>query len=433
MNSHHPIPRAGRRKALRSTVAAGASIALVATLAACSTPSEGGDENIRLTVATFNNFGYTELYEEYMEANPNIEIVEEVSEYQAHHTQLATRLAAGNGAADVVAIADDFIAQFTAQPQNFYNLLDYGAGDLEGEFLPWKWDLTLSEGSQIGLGTDVGGLGICYRADLMAEAGLPSDREELAALWPTWEAFLEVGDQFEAAGTSANFFDSGALLFNAIVGQAPEAFYDADGNVIVADNPAVKEAYDLVIRAVESGQSAKLAAFSSAWSTGFQQGSFALMTCPAWMMAFIQSQAPDTSGLWDVTTMPGTGGGNWGGSWLTVPAQGDHPEEAYKLAEWLTAPEQALRIFTEIGNLPPLPALYEDPAVVDFTNPFFSDAPVGQLFSSGAAALEPQPQGPAAAAMRLAIQNGIGRVEQGSESPADSWMKALDEAIEAGE
>lgn len=410
------------------------AMAVAGTLAACTTGGGGGgeDEQIELKIATFNNFGYTELYKQYMEEHPNITIVEEVAEYQAHHTQLATRLAGGSGVADVVAIADDFIAQFTDQPQNFYDLNEFGAADLEGEFLPWKWDLTVADGAQIGLGTDVGGLAMCYRKDLIEAAGLPGDREELAALWPDWESFIEVGNQFEAAGTPANFFDSGALLFNAIVGQAPEAFYDADGNVIVADNPAVKEAYDLVVEAVEAGQSAKLAAFSSAWSTGFQQGSFAMMTCPAWMMAFIQSQAPDTSGLWDVAAMPG-GGGNWGGSWLTVPAQGDHPEEAYELAKWLTSAPQALTVFEEIGNLPPLPALYEDPAVVDFVNPFFGDAPVGQIFTSAAAALEPQPQGPASAAMRLAIQNGIGRVEQGSESPEDSWQKALDEAIQAGE
>lgn len=423
MSSHKPR--------LKKGVAAFAAITLVGTLAACSTPSEGGDETIKLTIATFNDFGYTELYKQYMEENPNIEIVEEVAEYQAHHTQLATRLAGGSGVADVVAIADDFIAQFTDQPQNFNNLNDFGAAELEGNFLPWKWDLTSVDDVQIGLGTDVGGLAICYRKDLLEEAGLPGDRDELAALWPDFEAFIESGNDFEAAGTAANFFDSGALMFNAVIGQAPEAFYDADGNVVVEDNEAIKEAYDLVVKAVEAGQSAKLAAFSAAWSTGFQQGSFATMTCPAWMMAFIQSQAPDTAGLWDVALLPGPGG-NWGGSWLTVPKQSDHPEEAYKLAAWLTSQEQALEVFKTNGNLPPLPALYEDPAVVDYTNPFFSDAPVGQIFTTAASELEPQPQGPASAAMRLAFQNGIGRVEQGSESPEDSWKKALDEAIQAG-
>lgn len=407
------------------------SVLVAASVAACGDDGAGAGK-IRLTVGTFNDFGYKDLYQQYMREHSNIEIVEQVSEYQAHHTQLATRLAAGRGAPDVVAIEGDFLAQFTAQPQNFVNLLDHGAGSLEDRWLPWKWQQSKAgDNVQIGLGTDVGGLAICYRRDLFEKAGLPADRDAVSALWPDWETFVEVGKRFQAANTGANFFDSGALLFNAILGQAPEAFYSPDNKLIVESNPAVKRAFDLTTQAVQAGQSAKIAAFSPQWNTGFKQGSFAVVTCPAWIMAFIQSQAPDTAGKWDIAAVPGGGAGNWGGSWLTVPKQTSHPKEAYELATWLTAPEQELAVFKKIGNLPSLPALYADPAMSGFANPFFNNAPVGKIFTDAAMALKPQYQGPKAAAVRLAIQNGIGRVEQGRESPNDSWSKSLRDATAA--
>lgn len=414
-------------------LAAALAVSLLAT--ACGDTGGGdGDGTIELTIATFNDFGFQELYEQYMDEHPDIKITEHVADYQNHHTQLATRLAAGTGAADVVAIEGDFLAQFTAQPQNFYNLLDYGAGELADRWLPWKWAQSMPDAdTQIGLGTDVGGLAICYRRDLFEQAGLPTDREAVAALWPDWSSYLEVGQQFEAAGTGARFVDSGPLLFNAILGQAEQAFYAPDNTVVVETNPAIKDAWDLVMEAVQDGQSANLTQFSTQWSTGLQQGSFATITCPAWMMAFIQSQAPDTAGSWDVAAVPNGGGGNWGGSWLTVPAQSDHPQEAYELAAWLTAPEQALSVFRKLGNMPSTVELYESPELTDFSNPFFNDAPVGRIFTDAAKALEPQYQGAASAAMRLAIQDGIRRVEDGQESPDEAWESALREAVQAAD
>jgi cellobiose transport system substrate-binding protein len=413
-------------------LAATAVVGLLAT--ACGDSGGGDDGTVELTIATFNDFGFQDLYQQYMDEHPNITITEHVAEYQNHHTQLATRLAAGNGAADVVAIEGDFLGQFTAQPQNFHNLLDYGAGDLADRWLPWKWQQSMPDAAtQIGLGTDVGGLAICYRRDLFEQAGLPADREEVAALWPDWQGYLDTGKQFLAADTGAQFLDSGPLLFNAVLGQAPEAFYASDGTPVVETNPAIKQAWDVVMEAVESGLSANLVQYSTQWTTGLQQGTFATITCPAWMMAFIQSQAEDTAGEWDVAAVPNGGGGNWGGSWLTVPSQSDHPQEAYELAAWLTAPEQALSVFRGIGNMPSTVELYESPELTEFSNPFFHDAPVGQIFTDAAKALEPQYQGPDSAAMRLAIQNGIRRVEDGQESPDQAWETALREAVQAAD
>ena len=55
------------------------------------------------------------------------------------------------------------------------------------------------------------------------------------------------------------------------------------------------------------------------------------------MMGYIQGQAPATKGKWDIAAVPG-GGGNWGGSFLAVPKQSQHPAEAADLVKFLTSP-----------------------------------------------------------------------------------------------
>ena len=72
--------------------------------------SANPDEKITLTVATFNEFGYDELLEEYMDDNPNITIEHNKAatsnEARANYFQ---KLAAGSGLADIEAVEVDWL------------------------------------------------------------------------------------------------------------------------------------------------------------------------------------------------------------------------------------------------------------------------------------------------------------------------------------
>ncbi|MGA6162508.1 extracellular solute-binding protein [Amycolatopsis magusensis] len=392
-----------------------------AVISGCGRESGGGGKT-KLTIGLFGNFGYTELLKEYASTHPDIEIQDRTASYSDHHKNLAAHLATNNGAADIEAVDTGYVAQFKATPDKFVDLNTRGGDQLKDRWLPWKWAASLSkEGQQIGYGTDVGGLAICYRRDLLEAAGLPSERTEVAALWPTWPDFMAAGKRFQAsAPEGVKWFDGGPTVLNAIVGQAATGYYDQSDRITVGSNPELKQGWDLVADAVNSGLSAKLLYSTPVWNTGFKQGQFATVTCPAWQMAKIKDQAPDTAGKWDVTSVPG-GGGNWGGSYLTIPQQGKNVDKAVELAAWLTAPEQQAKVFATAGLLPSTPKLYEDPAVVGLQNPFFNNAPVGKLFTDAAKQLQPQYQGPKAGDVQTAIGNAMQRVEQGKQSGDDSW------------
>ncbi|MEV0148446.1 MULTISPECIES: extracellular solute-binding protein [unclassified Nonomuraea] len=412
---------------------------LTASLLALATACGGGGdtggtaarpgEKIKLSIGLFGDFGFKPLYEEYRKTHPDIEITENVTQFNDHHNNLVKRLATNAGADDIEAVEVGYISTFTAQPAKFQDLRQYGLDKRQGEYLDWKWQQGLSKqgGQLLGLGTDVGGLAMCYRKDLFAKAGLPTDRAEVAALWPTWEKYIETGRKFAAANVAgAKFVDSPGEIFRAMVNQAPTGLYDDQDTIIVGSNPAVKQAWDLSNQLTSDKLTAKLAAFSPPWNTGFAKGSFATIICPAWMTGFIQEQAKDATGKWDIATVPG-GSGNSGGSHLMIPKQSKHPKEAAELIDFLTSKENQAKVFKEEGTFPSIPALYDDPSIQSFTKPFFGDAPIGKIYSEAAKALKPQHLGPKEAEVRVVIGDGLGRVEQGKQTPDQAWAQVLED------
>ncbi|MEU7980211.1 extracellular solute-binding protein [Micromonospora sp. NPDC049081] len=423
-----------------------AAIALVATTALLTTTACGGGDEaadggpVTLTVDVFGQFGYEKLYRQYEADHPGIKIVERgtggnLDEYSPKLTQW---LAAGKGAGDVVAIEEGLLVEYKANPQNFVNLLDHGAADLKGNFLEWKWNggLTADGKQLIGLGTDVGGMAICYRKDLFAAAGLPTDREAVSKLWPTWQDYVRVGEQFKARNTGAAFLDAATNTFNTILLQTAGnttgySYYDTADKLVVDSNPAVRQAYDTTVDIIDSGLSGRYGAWSEEWVSAFKQAKFATIACPAWMTGVIEGNAgPDAKGKWDIAQVPGSGG-NWGGSYLAVPKQSRHQAEAIELAKFLTSAKGQIGAFQEKGPLPSSPQALDDPAVVGSTNAYFSDAPVGKIFAAGAKSLKPVYMGPKNQAVRTEVENAVRTVELGQRNPAQGWTDATTNARKA--
>jgi cellobiose transport system substrate-binding protein len=416
--------------AIRRAAALGLGVVVAATaLAGCggSTPSTTSNSPVTLTVNLFGDFGYKDLYTQYQTAHPNITIKENVTDYGTHHQNLQAHLLAGSGTADIEAIEIGQVAGFQPQAAKFTNFLDYGVQT--SEWTDQKWKAAASPDGKVvfGVGTDVGGLAMCYRSDLMKAAGLPDDPAALAKLVPDWNSYVNVGKQFlaQTPDKSVKWFDAASNVFSAIVAQSSTGFYDSSGAVVASSNPAVKSAWDTTVGAIGAGESAQLAAFTPQWNTGFQKGQFATIMCPAWMTSYIRTNAPDTSGKWNIARIPGTGGGNWGGSYLAVPKASAHVKEAVDLAKWLTAPEQQTWLFKNKGNFPSAKALWSQSDVADYKDAFFSNAPVGQIFSASQLALNPQPLGAHAGDIGNAFGNALVSIEQGKANSSQAWEKAL--------
>ncbi|WP_299520421.1 extracellular solute-binding protein [uncultured Serinicoccus sp.] len=383
---------------------------------------EGGD--ITLSVATFNEFGYEDLLTEYEEQNPGV-TVEHIKADTADNARAALRnsLGADSGAADVEAIEVDWVTEFQQYPDKF---VDLSSEEVEGRWLDWKTEaVTLEDGMLLGYGTDIGPEAVCYRADLFEQAGMPTDREEVAELLEgDWDTYFEVGQQF-VDETDIPWYDSAGALWQGMINQVEQPYETPEGEIIALDNPQVRELYDQVLAAsVDDGLSAGLGQWSADWASAFQGEEFATMLCPAWMMGVIEGNAEGVEG-WDVANVFPGGGGNWGGSYLTVPAQGDHVEEATKLAAWLTAPEQQIKAFEAKGTFPSQQEALDSDTLAESSNAFFNDAPTGQIFAERAEAVTVTPfKGPKYFEINTAMADAITRVDvDKTDDPDSSWDK----------
>ena len=96
--------------------------------------------------------------------------------------------------ADVTANHADQFVDFNSLPEG---------PQLKCTFYDWKWaEASNADVKQtIGLGTDAGPEAMCYRQDLLKQAGLPNDRATLAKQWATWTDFLAFGKKYQASAT----------------------------------------------------------------------------------------------------------------------------------------------------------------------------------------------------------------------------------------
>jgi cellobiose transport system substrate-binding protein len=403
------------------------ALTLASTAAACGGDSEDGttaDGKIKLTVATFNEFGYEELIKEYNAMQDDV-VVEQKKAGTAneHQDNLYTKLAAGSGLSDIEAIEVDWWSALMEQSDAFVDLTD---PEVEGRWLDWKTEAaTTPDGKLIGYGTDIGPEGMCYRADLFKKAGLPTDREKVASLFEDWDTYFETGREFVKKVPDTAWYDSSGGTAQAMINQTEYSFEDEDNNVIAADNPDVKAVFDTVTANVADGLTTGLTQWSEDWTAAFQNDGFATMACPGWMLGVIEGNADGVEG-WDIANVFPGGGGNWGGSYLTVPAQGEHQEEAKELAKWLTAPEQQIKAFEAKGTFPSQVEALDDPALTGATNAFFNDAPTGKILAERAEAVPFIPhKGPKFADINTAFQQAIQRVDEGQETPDEAWESFL--------
>lgn len=406
-------------------------IALAATAcssgggAASSTTSAASNEKVTLTISTFNEWGYANLLDEYQKLHPNVTIKHnKFATSNEARDQFSSALSAGTGLADVVGVEVDWMPEIK---QNADAFTDLTSDSTKGRWNNWTVDQATKDGKLLGYPTDIGPEAIAYRSDLFAKAGLPTDRDAVAKLFAEngggWDQFFKVGNDFVAKSNGVPFYDASDAIAQGMINQLESPLEDkSSGKIIAVDNPDVKKIYDTMLS--HTNLSAHLSQWSDDWTASFQKNGFAVMLAPSWMLGVISGDAKGVTG-WDVANVFPGGGGNWGGSFLTVPTQSKHPKEAQALADWLTSPDQQLKAFATTGNFPSQVEAQSSDTLKNTKNEFFNNAPVGQIFKDRAAAIKVIPfKGKNYFAARDALSQAINRVDvDKTDDAASSWAK----------
>ncbi len=428
--------------------------ALVATslIAANSTlaPAKAAGEKT-LKIWTFGNVIQPLLVREYKALHPEITLDIKKSDLDPlNGRDLVTACTAGTSGPDITAIEIAYSGYWRSYPQCFMDLRDMkttvgnkSAKTIKKWYLPWRWANGVAyDGSVIGIPTDVGGLQVAYRTDLFKKAGLPTNREAVGKLWPTWEKFIAVGEQYmnslsaKQKKAGIGFMDNAGTIFGAKLNQGKEKYYrnnnTPNGVLIYKKNPAVKEAFDATVVALNKKIGTRVGQFTSDWNVGMTKGKFAVILAPAWMLDYIKQQAPKTAGKWDVAAMPG-GGGNQGGTQLSIPESGNpaNRQAAWDFIQWYLAPAQQLKVFKTYGFFPTTTGLYDDPELLNYKSEFFNNAPIGKIYAAGVSKLKPIFEGKKQRAIDSAFGNALARVAAGKQKAPAAWKKALAEIATA--
>jgi cellobiose transport system substrate-binding protein len=388
-----------------------------------------------LTVALWGGFDFddTGLYKKYEQLCPNITIKQTLADSSGDYwTKLKTELAAGSGLPDVSGIEIGFVANIVQQHASQFVNFDSvpNAAQDKAEFYPFKWSMaSTADGSDtVGLGTDTGPEAVCYRPDLLKQAGLPYQRDDVAKLWQTWPDFIKFGQKYEASSTKASgshFLDSAASVFSTAVYQGKEAYDNAQGQPDAENSDGVKTAWQYATQAAADHITAGLSQFSTDWNKAFSGDSFAALACPTWMMSYIESQAgTGFAGKWDIAPVLPGGATNWGGSWLGVPTASKNQAAAIALVEWLSAKSQQVTLWSK-GHWPSNQDAAQDPSVADAKNTYFSGAPVGQIFGGIASQMKIPPIGVDDTPIQTAFTTALTNIEQKGMSASDAWTSAI--------
>ncbi len=387
-------------------------------------PVQAADKTV-VTIWSFGDVIRPEFAAAYESLNPDIDLVIKKSDLDPHHNSLTTAMLAKN-TPDIAAIEVSYSGYFRSYPKYFTDLKTLGASAMEPNFLDWRWDQGVGDdGRVIGIPTDVGGAAIAYRTDLFKAAGLPTEPAKVSALWPTWDKFMETGKAYKAK-TKKSFIDSSGTIYSAVLNQGQAKYYDRTGKLIYSSNKQVRTAFDTSAKALAAGIGSNISQFTSDWNTGLNKGSFATVIAPAWMLAYIKNLAPSTKGKWNVAALPG-GGGNIGGSQLSIPASAKNPKEAMAFIKWYLSPEMQLKVFKDYGLFPSAKVLYDDQTVLGYKDPFFNNAPIGEIYAKGALALKPIFEGRKQRQIDNIFGQALSRVALKKQTAAAAWQQALNE------
>lgn len=373
----------------------------------------------------FDNFKKAGLLTDYKKLHPNVTVAyKEVQMETAYWTALQTKLQSGTGLADIQAIEISRVGLVTsAQGDKWIDLRSTGQAAHIADYPDAKKNsMTTKDGAVLGFGTDSGPMAICYRTDKLKAAGIASTSAELASKIKTFDDYESVGMAYKAK-TGKAWMDAAGGYYRLLTSVAPERNYNAGGDATWADNGTVHPSFDRAAKVAKEGLTAKLAQFSQPWNTAMNTGDFATIACPAWMLGYIKQQAGDkNSGNWGVIPLPGGVGGNWGGSYLSVPKGDKNAAAAVDLAAFLTSTESETKEFKAGLAFPSNTKSLDQ--IADVKDAYFNGAPIGQIFAASGKTAPYQPTGPDDGTIDTAVGNGLTSVENNGVNADDAWKKA---------
>ncbi|WP_226582715.1 ABC transporter substrate-binding protein [Halobacillus litoralis] len=403
-------------------------LSLTTFLFACGGEEESasGDGEVTLDFWVFGATNYEDLAKEYEKENPGVKINIKNSELGDHHDSLFTSISAGTGAPDLTMIEVDQLDRYREAQDRFVNLYDLGAEEVQDQYLDWKWKMAENgEGDFLfGLPTDIGPKAMYFNTDVFEEAGLPTDPDEVSDMITNPDQFAEAATTV-LKETDKPMVDSMEMAFRANMDALQVSYFNRDGELLInQEDNGVKEAYDYAVELNDKGVVGSYEMWTPEWANALNKGDFGVEMAPAWLKGYMTENAPEGEGKWKVTTLPTDFTGNWGGSYVAIPSETKHSEEAYEFAKWLLSPENQLESFVQSGLFPSTPETYEMDEFVNNSDEYFGGQNTAAYFAEAAQNIPEVYKGPKYVTVNNEVLTALRNVQEGAD-PEEEWDAAV--------
>jgi ABC-type sugar transport system permease subunit/ABC-type glycerol-3-phosphate transport system substrate-binding protein len=352
----------------------------------------------------------------------------QLARFQAHHPQIRVEqhptpdaadlrhqlyvqwLNAGSAQPDVLQLDVIWTPEFAAA--GWILPLDRFSPDTS-EFFPRTIEANRWNGALFALPwfADVGML--YYRTDLVARAPATFDELLAEAARAQREREIEAGFVWQGAR-----YEGLVTTFLEHLGGTGGRILDDQGRVVI-DSPQGAAALHVMQRELADGVTppAVLSYHEEEARLAFQNGRAVFMRNWPYAYALVDDASDSkVAGRVGIAPMPAEPGGRptaaLGGSQLAINANSWHPELAYELVAYLTAPEQMRERVQVAGQYPTRPALYDDPQMPELLR-----APAADVRRIVEAA-EPRPVTPVYTELSERLQVELHRALTGQKSAA---------------
>jgi lactose/L-arabinose transport system substrate-binding protein len=313
-------------------------IGLVSLFAGCDKQAAGpADPNAPVTLTvwcwdpSFNVYAMNEAAKIYRRDHPNVTVNIVETPWDDLQQKLTTSLSSkqtGN-LPDIILMQDNAIQKNIANfPEGFLPI--DGKIDVS-QFAQYKVDVSTINGKKYSVPFDNGASATFLRRDIIEQAGLQvSDFDDI-----TWDRFIELGKTVKSKTGIAMISAVGNEndLVPAMLQSAGYWFFDNQGKVYIADNPALKEAARVYKEMVDAGV-IMLVSDWNAYITTLNSGTVASTINGCWIIASISAEASQ-AGKWAAASTPrlnidgGTNYSSVGGSSWVVLANSKNPAAAF--------------------------------------------------------------------------------------------------------
>lgn len=252
----------------------------------------------------FNIAALNTAKEMYAATNPDVTIEIVNMGQEDIVAKLNTSLSSGayEGLPELVLIEDYRIQGYLqSYPDEFADLSDIANPE---DFAEYKTGVNVVDGKFYGIPFDSGVAAVFYRSDYVEAAGYT--KEDMQDL--TWEKYIEIGKAIkEKTGHYMLTIDPSELSQIRMMLQSAGAWYtDAEGNVDIADNQALKDAITLYMDLVNSGICKQI----NTWDQlvgAMNTGEVATNPTGCWISPSVLAGGEEQSGKWAVAAFPRMG------------------------------------------------------------------------------------------------------------------------------